>query len=358
MGQENELGRTLMPSGNAGAQRIGWVDVAKGVGIILIVIGHANRSIDRSSLLVWTDALETLDTVLYAFHVPLFFLLAGVSAALARPGWRNGLRSLTLGIVVPYLIWSIIWILCKSLLPGGIINLPLRLSDMWQILWMPVDHFWFLYHLALIRIIWLMAENWLDKNAQKVLLVGLLIASHGLRLLDEDTKFVAHFMENTAFFGVGLLLWHPLIKGVGHLGVMALVSLAAFAGLLVMRTMGEIQLLSFATSLAGVLTVIFAIACFDKSSQGMVRHGLARIGQLSLVIFLLHVFAIGLVRFLLTKTGYLGNEALLIGGTVAGVALPFAAYNVVHWISTLSGRPILTWIGWGQWRQRAVVSIA
>ena len=45
--------------------RIPMIDVAKGIGIILVVIGHTN--------------LPTLVmNLIYAFHVPLFFVLSGM----------------------------------------------------------------------------------------------------------------------------------------------------------------------------------------------------------------------------------------------------------------------------------------
>lgn len=49
--------------------RLDWVDVARGIGIIAVVVGH-----------VWTRG--PLRDALYSFHMPLFFLLSGM---LSRP---------------------------------------------------------------------------------------------------------------------------------------------------------------------------------------------------------------------------------------------------------------------------------
>ncbi|WP_070155511.1 acyltransferase family protein [Sphingobium phenoxybenzoativorans] len=48
----------------AAAQRYEWVDVARGIGIVAVVIGH-----------VWSRGLP--HTLTYSFHMPLFFLLSG-----------------------------------------------------------------------------------------------------------------------------------------------------------------------------------------------------------------------------------------------------------------------------------------
>ena len=44
--------------------RADWIDVLKGIGIILVVIGHVNT---KGFLVQW----------LYTFHMPLFFALSG-----------------------------------------------------------------------------------------------------------------------------------------------------------------------------------------------------------------------------------------------------------------------------------------
>ncbi len=61
-----------MNGGSAGAllsqtvrsgERVEWIDVAKGVGIILVVIGHSS--------------MKSIADEIYYFHMPLFFMLAG-----------------------------------------------------------------------------------------------------------------------------------------------------------------------------------------------------------------------------------------------------------------------------------------
>lgn len=54
------------------------IDIAKGIGIILVVIGHVT-----SPVMLDNDILQQIYRGLYTFHMPLFFLLAGVSYGLA-----------------------------------------------------------------------------------------------------------------------------------------------------------------------------------------------------------------------------------------------------------------------------------
>ena len=53
----------------AGAERTQWIDSAKGLGILLIFFGHVYSTVTPSALYVY----------IYAFHVPLFFFISGLT---------------------------------------------------------------------------------------------------------------------------------------------------------------------------------------------------------------------------------------------------------------------------------------
>lgn len=44
--------------------RIAWVDIAKGIGIVLVLIGHISQN-------------KNLHYFIYSFHMPLFFIISG-----------------------------------------------------------------------------------------------------------------------------------------------------------------------------------------------------------------------------------------------------------------------------------------
>jgi polysaccharide biosynthesis protein PslL len=80
-----------VPGGARGRERNVTVDVAKGLGIFLVVLGH--NSVFRLDLHPWYEGL-------YLFHVPLFFFLSGVTFKPAPFGriLRRRIRTL----LVPY----------------------------------------------------------------------------------------------------------------------------------------------------------------------------------------------------------------------------------------------------------------
>lgn len=125
--------------------RISWVDAAKGIGIILVVVGHIDRGLAHADLIEWTPAFQFLDRWIYTFHMPLFFFLSGMF--LVRSANKSYLLFFTeklRTIAYPYFLWSAITIVLKAAL-GNIANRPRAIDDILLIFYSPIEQFWFLY---------------------------------------------------------------------------------------------------------------------------------------------------------------------------------------------------------------------
>ncbi|MBQ9595105.1 MAG: acyltransferase family protein [Synergistaceae bacterium] len=83
--------------------RIELIDLAKAITIFLVILGHTTGNLDT----------PLYRRVLYSFHMPLFFFLAGLSikpVPIKSWGeWQEFLRKNILALVVPYLIWGVIY---------------------------------------------------------------------------------------------------------------------------------------------------------------------------------------------------------------------------------------------------------
>lgn len=87
---------------NKKIERIDYLDMVKGVGIILVVAGHSGYIPD--SALTW----------LASFHMPLFFIVSGILFALKRSHmekWIDFIKKRACGIMIPYISFSIIYLL-------------------------------------------------------------------------------------------------------------------------------------------------------------------------------------------------------------------------------------------------------
>jgi len=81
---------------NALANRSIWIDAAKGVGILLIFFGHVWSTVTPSALYVW----------IYAFHVPLFFFVSGLTLKPAAGPLSGVVGKKLRTLIVPYLWYA------------------------------------------------------------------------------------------------------------------------------------------------------------------------------------------------------------------------------------------------------------
>lgn len=74
-------------------ERIGWIDAARAIGIVAVVIGHTTQ--DRT---VWS--------AVFHFHMPLFFMLSGLVFT-PGPVWDVAERRAR-SLLLPYVAWLVI----------------------------------------------------------------------------------------------------------------------------------------------------------------------------------------------------------------------------------------------------------
>ncbi|WP_270573426.1 acyltransferase family protein [Bacillus glycinifermentans] len=74
-------------------KRIDWIDVSKGLGIILVVLGH-------------TPTTDWLKTFIFSFHMPLFFFLSGLVYHDANMTFLSFLYKKVKTLLLPYFIFS------------------------------------------------------------------------------------------------------------------------------------------------------------------------------------------------------------------------------------------------------------
>jgi fucose 4-O-acetylase-like acetyltransferase len=82
--------------------RIEWLDMAKGIAMFLVFYGHLPGSGDNP----WFPDLMSSRAVIYYFHMPLFFVLSGLTTHLdtefGPSVWKRFRR-----LIVPYYFFSL-----------------------------------------------------------------------------------------------------------------------------------------------------------------------------------------------------------------------------------------------------------
>lgn len=88
--------------------RLQWLDVAKGITIILMVLGH-------------TSIPEFASRFIWAFHMPLFFIASGWTTNWEKKSMLKFSRHKFRTIMVPFLIYSTIVLAIEQIAMGGAI---------------------------------------------------------------------------------------------------------------------------------------------------------------------------------------------------------------------------------------------
>ena len=121
-----------------------WVDAAKGLSIVLVVLFHATLVDGQPPD---TGPWWVVNAVFATLRMPLFFLVSGLFAASAlRRSWADLLRGRVLQLVYVYVLWLTVRELYFAGLGRG-----LDLS--WQAYVLPDSDMWFLYVLAIFFVV-------------------------------------------------------------------------------------------------------------------------------------------------------------------------------------------------------------
>ena len=130
--------------------RVDWVDIAKGLGIILVVFGHVIRGLVNGNVWMWTTTSHFIDGWIYAFHMPLFFFLSGLFLVRsAEKPWLKFITEKIRTLAYPYFVWSVITILVKTPM-SGITNHSDEIAELPLIVYAPIEQYWFLYVLFIL----------------------------------------------------------------------------------------------------------------------------------------------------------------------------------------------------------------
>lgn len=85
-------------------KRIEYIDVAKAIGILLVILGHYH----------YTASVPHLGVAIYSFHMPLFFIVSGLF--LKPMGVKDGVIKYSKAYIKPYVITGILMLLVTLLL--------------------------------------------------------------------------------------------------------------------------------------------------------------------------------------------------------------------------------------------------
>lgn len=318
-------------------QRIVWIDGAKGIAILLVVLAHVWRGLRDAGMLDWNAAYATADFTIYAFHMPAFFLLAGLTTPHSlRKGAPGFLRSKVATVAYPYFVWSLIQGVIMVAL-ARITNGKVSLSDLLAIPYRPMAQFWFLYTLFVFQV----AIAIFKPRVLLALSIICFVATQFLFKYDTTLFNIGHF---ALFFAAGAALSDQLLAIPTRVPVwVAAPVFAVLAFAYHFTTLYYLNIVVLPLALAGCLLVASSAAAAAPTAIG---NTLGNLGQYSMSIYVMHIMAASGMRIALRKAGLPPEgEIYLVAGTLAGILLPVAGHAVLAranllWVFGLGKRRI------------------
>lgn len=305
-----------------------WVLIAKGIGIILVVIYHfyTNDTPDY-----WNNLIN----IISYFHMPLFFLLSGFLYSYEKQSYSTLIKIKTKRLLYPFISIAVIFFIIKY--PAGIIfdlEYPVGLESFYTLLVNPANSYkpllWFLHALFLIFLIYPLTRNIINNNFFILTMFILLYIFWG-----ENYPVIGPALVHIPYFIVGVILRESIRfrdRIIWGTWIHAGVSLIIFILMILAETeaMNQSGYISrgfrLMLGISGSICVInISLLIDNKRKAGVERMLLAEIGFYSMSIYLFHTFFQSVIRigFNQVLTDFpVCFEVIALIAVIAGILCP------------------------------------
>lgn len=303
----------------------GSVYIAKGIGIILVVIGHYDPDCSPGH---WISLIN----VIYSFHMPLFFVLAGYLCGLFPPElsrYGNFATQKAFRLMYPFVSVMSLFMLVKFI-SGFFVQLkhPVNYHSVYSAFISPMESFlpslWFIYTLFIIFLLFPLLCFIARQNS--IALCFLVLPGYFFNL-------PGIFCINMVFAGLPMFTFGYIAgKSKRQLDDMnsSIAILLSVFGIIVYLAAHTLQnqvpekMSSFLMAVSGSLVCIMLSVIINSLWNGL-AISLRLVGFYSMTIYLLHPIFISPVRIGLHSILKLDNSVFLPGAFVAialGVMCP------------------------------------
>lgn len=94
-----------MEQRESSTNRIEYIDIAKGIGIILVVFGHVIRG-DNYPI----PFAQQICYSIFSFHMPLFFIISGLCIKETKEFNLPTVKKMVKAYLIPYVVWTVVFI--------------------------------------------------------------------------------------------------------------------------------------------------------------------------------------------------------------------------------------------------------
>ena len=333
-------------------QRIEWLDAIKGFAIIAVVFGHVLLGyVENDAFPSVGSALQLIMNWIYTWHMPLFFVVSGITfylSCLKEGVDRKRIRRQTVNLLLIYLIFVIALCVLKVLFSSFVDN-KIAVSEIFINILLPDTLMWYLWVLIIYYLLFSVFEHFVeessgDKDRIRLMLLGVLTVISYIASVVNKSFGIRMCLKNLVCYAVFFYLgvWYARYIGRGALRRQRkreMISYAVvIAYILFCLFVGE-RYVSLPDTVSAFIEILNAIsvslAClygFSRIAAIGKNRFLIRFGEHSLVIYLLHTYFVTALKVLFIRVG-IENWVLALGvTTVAPLAITYFIAVIVPYI--------------------------
>jgi fucose 4-O-acetylase-like acetyltransferase len=318
------------------SRKLDWVDAAKGIAIILVVVGHAWRGMHARGLIA-EPLFHAVDSRIYSFHMPVFFAVSGlfVAGSVARKSPRDFVVNRILRLVWPLTLWTYLFLATK-LLAGDFANSPITAADLVRLPFPGYLHLWFLWALFLQHMAIVLTRPFIiDGHYATAKLAALAVLSIALALMPLSSAIAYWFgnaIKYAPFLVMGIMIGQTGLLDRFGTGARLIAAIAFLCVIVAWPLFADEAVTRLAGSCILTFGLIAVVSAFGRSIPTWASW-LVSLGTASMAIYLCHTVFSAAVREALLSLGIDAIGIHLILGTVAGIVGSLA----VLWLSTRTG---------------------
>lgn len=308
--------------------------LVRGIAILFVVIGHVIGESTSGIRQLYSQDVAGLSQIydfIYTFHMPVFFIVSGLSFALFSHGRSSSLGSFLMGrfkrLLMPLLCWAPIYFMLRCVTGQA----EFAVGELLKAIVVPDFIFWFFHTLFLISVASHLLLIYGSVAVYFITSILLLLISFLF-----DGMISATFYFNF-FYAIGFLLgWelqqadHLPCSSLKRPALMAAIGLAGLTMLAVFWGLEE-NFYSVAKLLNGLIgfSVLYWIALLAKVNRSSAQHSkimnwFGHLGRISMSIYLLHIMFGSATRILLVKLGVMAPMLQLTLGVMIALLGPVA----------------------------------
>ncbi|WP_153771688.1 acyltransferase family protein [Labrenzia sp. CE80] len=308
--------------------RIDWVDTAKGICIIFVVMMHSVLGVEAAA--GETGWMHAIVAFAAPFRMPDFFLISGLFLSnVIKRDWRLYLDRKVVHFAYFYVLWMTIQFAVKAPVFGADLGWLGAVQYYFVSFIQPFGTLWFIYMLPVFFVVCKLAH---DRGLPWQLILGIaallqIAPIHtGWLLVDEFASRFVYFYAGYIFapkiFQLADWARARVPRSLTALAIWALVN----AGLVAAGWSG-LPIISLALGAAGAGAIVLTSTLITEAGR---FNFLSHFGENSIVIYLAFFFPMGVTRVVLLKLGFLDIGTMSLIVTVVSVISPMILFWMIQ----------------------------